>query len=277
MATANINGVRLFYGLRGAGKTPIVLVHGSWDSHADWDLLVPGLAESFRVLTYDRRGHSQSGRLTGQGSIREDVADLAGLIDHLSLGPAWVVGNSFGASITLRLAGERPDLLRGVIAHEPPIFAVLANDPVLAPMLEDVGKSVDAVARRIAAGDHVGAAEQFVETVALGPGTWAQLPDHSRQTFIENAPTFLDEAKDPEQSTFDFEWIADFSRPLLLTKGGQSPPIFALVVAMLAEALPDAEVVTFPDAGHIPHVTHPNAYLEAILKFINSKTHPDRP
>jgi pimeloyl-ACP methyl ester carboxylesterase len=184
MATANINGVRLFYGLRGEWETPIVLVHGSWDSHADWDLLVPGLAESFRVLTYDRRGHSQSGRLTGQGSIREDVADLAGLIDHLSLGPAWVVGNSFGASITLRLAGERPDLLRGVIAHEPPIFAVLANDPVLAPMLEDVGKSVDAVARRIAAGDHVGAAEQFVETVALGPGTWAQLV---RRVTIEDA------------------------------------------------------------------------------------------
>src|SRR5262249_47737639 len=112
MPTARVNGVRLFYELNGTGKTPIVLVHGSWASHHDWDLVVPRLAESFRVIPYDRRGHSQSERPSAQGSIREDVADLAALIEHLGLGPARVAGNSFGASITLRLAGERPDLLR---------------------------------------------------------------------------------------------------------------------------------------------------------------------
>jgi pimeloyl-ACP methyl ester carboxylesterase len=109
MATAKVNGVRLFYELNGIGEVPLVLVHGSWDSHNDWGLVVPRLADSFRVLTYDRRGHSKSERPTGQGSVREDVADLAALIEHLGLVPAWVVGNSFGASITLRLAGEVPN------------------------------------------------------------------------------------------------------------------------------------------------------------------------
>lgn len=136
MATARVNGVRLFYELHGGGVVPLVLVHGSWDSHHDWDLVVPRLGKSFRVLTYDRRGHSQSERLSGQGSVREDVADLAALIEDLRLAPAWVAGNSFGASITLRLAGERPDLLRGLIAHEPPLLSLLADDPIVAPMLE---------------------------------------------------------------------------------------------------------------------------------------------
>ena len=45
MATAKVNGVRLFYELHGAGAVPIVLVHGSWDSHHDWDLVLPRLAE----------------------------------------------------------------------------------------------------------------------------------------------------------------------------------------------------------------------------------------
>ncbi len=118
MAVATVNGVRLFYEVSGAGEVPLVFVHGSWGSHHSWDLVVPKLAESFRVLTYDRRGHSESARSPEQGCVREDVADLAALMERLELGPAWVAGNSFGASITLRLAGERSDLLRGIIAHE---------------------------------------------------------------------------------------------------------------------------------------------------------------
>src|SRR5688572_25521444 len=142
MATANVNGVRLFCEVSGTGEIPLVLVHGSWGSHHNWDLVVPGLAESFRVLTYDRRGHSESERPSGQGSVREDVADLASLIEHLGLVPAWVGGNSFGASIALRLAGERPGILRGVIAHEPPLFSLLADDPSMAPMLKEAGERI---------------------------------------------------------------------------------------------------------------------------------------
>src|SRR5712675_530062 len=160
MTTARINGVRLFYEVSGNGEIPLVLVHGSWGSHHNWDMVVPKLAEAFRVLTYDRRGHSESERPTGQGSVREDVADLGALIEHLGLGPAWVAGNSFGASITLRLASERPDLLRGIAAHEPPLFSLLAKDPSLAPMLDEVGKMLGAVVERIASGDHAGAAEE---------------------------------------------------------------------------------------------------------------------
>ena len=270
MATASINGMRLFYELTGGGEIPLVLVHGSWDSHHDWDLLVPRLTKSCRVLTYDRRGHSQSEGPPGQGSVREDVADLAALIEELGLAPAWIAGNSFGASITLRLAGERPDLLRGLIAHEPPLFSLLAGDAAVAPMLEEIRQRVGAVVERIASGDHAGAAEQFADTVALGAGTWARLPRQVRQTMIDNAPTFLDEAQDPEQLVFNLEWVQEFSRPVLLTMGDQSPPTFGPVVRKLAQALPHAGVMTFPEAGHIPHVTHPDAYAEAILAFLRN-------
>jgi len=51
MPVANVNGVRLFYEVTGAGKVPLVLVHGSCGSHHNWDLVVPGMADSFRVLT----------------------------------------------------------------------------------------------------------------------------------------------------------------------------------------------------------------------------------
>ncbi|MGF1473059.1 MAG: alpha/beta fold hydrolase [Rubrobacteraceae bacterium] len=70
MATANVNGVRLFYEVSGNGEVPLILVHGSWGSHRYYDYIVPKLAGAFKVLTYDRRGYSDkrsppSSRKTG--------------------------------------------------------------------------------------------------------------------------------------------------------------------------------------------------------------------
>lgn len=133
MPAATVNGVRLAYEINGSGTVPLVLVHGSWVSRRSWDPVLQGFAQSCRVLWYDRRGHSESERPTKQGSVHEDVADLAALIEHAGLAPAWVVGSSFGGSIALRLAGTRPELVRGVLAHEPPLLSVLQGDPAATP------------------------------------------------------------------------------------------------------------------------------------------------
>jgi pimeloyl-ACP methyl ester carboxylesterase len=268
MPTAEINGLRLFYDITGSARIPVVLVHGSWTSHRSWEAVVPGLAKSFRVLTYDRRGHSDSDRPSTQGCVREDVVDLAALLEQLGLVPAFVAGNSFGASIALRLAADRPDLLQGVVAHEPPLFRLLADDARFAPMLDEVGRRVGAVAQRIASGDQSGAAEQFVETVALGPGSWVRLAPEHQRIMIENAPTFLDETNDAEALALDLSALRGFDRPVLLTMGDQSPPTFAPLIRKLAEALPRAQVVTLEGSGHIPHITHPERFVEAVTTFV---------
>jgi pimeloyl-ACP methyl ester carboxylesterase len=100
MPTETINGVNIFLEEFGSGD-PLVLVHGSWVDHMEWPFVVPLLSPRFRVVVYDRRGHSQSERLPAQGSVREDVADLAAIIERTGA-PAHVVGSSFGASISLR-------------------------------------------------------------------------------------------------------------------------------------------------------------------------------
>jgi pimeloyl-ACP methyl ester carboxylesterase len=53
--------VDLFIESSGSGP-PVVLVHGSWGDHHNWDAAVPLLARTFRMTTYDRRGHSASSR-----------------------------------------------------------------------------------------------------------------------------------------------------------------------------------------------------------------------
>jgi pimeloyl-ACP methyl ester carboxylesterase len=266
MAAARVNGVELYYELAGTGP-PLVLVHGSWVDHRSWDAVTPGLAESFQVLRYDRRGHSRSERPQGQGSIREDVADLAALIEHADLAPAYVAGNSWGASITLRLAGERPELLRGLIAHEPPLLALLSDDRASRKLLEEASVRIAAVVELLEAGDHEEGARRFVETVALGPGAWDQLPPGLREAFVFNAPTYLDECRDPEQLTIDLRLLASFPHPAQLSDGSESPPFFPRVVKLVAAALPRGRHLTFSGAGHVPQLSHPDAYVENVRAF----------
>jgi pimeloyl-ACP methyl ester carboxylesterase len=275
MPLAKINGVGIRYEQSGTDGPPVVLVHGSWGSHHNWDQVAPRLAERFRVVTYDRRGHSESERPSGQGSIHEDVADLAALIEHLDLAPAFVAGNSWGAIITLRLAIARPDLVRAIACHEPPLIALIADDPEVRPIAEEVRKRLAAVFERLGAGDDEGGARLFVETVAMGPGMWDKLPPLLRRTFVENGPTYLDESRDPDQQSIDLDRLRTISVPALISHGDQSPRMFPAIARIVAASIPGSEELLFPGAGHIPHATHPAEYVEALGAFINaSSTEP---
>ena len=267
MPLARVKDVNLDYESMGMGEERIVLVHGSWVNHANWNLVVPALAKSFRVLTYDRRGHSQSEPATGEGTLDQDIADLGALIEQLDIAPALLVGNSFGGIVALGLALRRPDLVRSLSVHEPPMMGLVAGEPAYQPLLDEVNRRVRAVLELIQQGDTAGAAEQFVETVAVGPGGWALLPPDQQQTFIENASTFLDESRDPTWLSIDLEALSRFTQPVLLTRGDQSPPIFPAIISKIELALPHADARTFPDASHIPHLSHPEEFVKTVSAF----------
>ena len=266
MPFATVNSVALYYEITGSGE-PMVLVHGSWGDHHNWDTVVPLLSKSFQIVTFDRRGHSQSETGSGQGSFAEDADDLAGLIEQLDLAPAHVVGNSGGAAIALRLAAKRPDLCRSLVVHEPPLIRLLEGRPEFEAVVTAFYGRVAPVVELLTAGQMEAAAQRFVETVAFGPGAWSTLPRPIRDTFIRNAPTFLDESNDPEGLTLDLRSLAVFDRPSLVTNGTESPPFFKPITEAVAEALPSNTVYTFDGAGHVPHLSHPAHYVDTVGQF----------
>jgi pimeloyl-ACP methyl ester carboxylesterase len=260
-----INGVELYVETRGETGPPAVLVHGSWGDHRNWDSVVPLLARTCRVTTYDRRGHSQSERPPGQGSIRDDVRDLAALIERLAMAPAHVVGSSFGAIVTLNLLIERPDLVASAAIHEPPLIGLLEGDPALAVAQPRIA----AVIETLSAGRTEAGARQFVDTVAFGPGMWDQLPQPMRDTFIFNASTWLDEMREPGAFVIDLDTLPVYGGPLLMSEGDQSPPFFRAILERIEESMPRAQRHIFRGAGHVPHLTHPGEYALVVGSFIN--------
>lgn len=221
------------------------------------------------MLSYDRRGHSRSERPATQGSYDEDGDDLAALLEALDLAPAHVVTNSGGGNIALGLATRRPDVFRSLSCHEPALWGLLKDDPDSQEMRQQGARSLEAVGRRIAQGDHEGAARQFVEEVAFGPGAWDhELAPESRAISVQNAPTALDELQGPNPFNIEEEAISRLEMPVRLTNGSESPPVFPRVIDRLVELIPRVTRETIEGAAHVPQLTTPERYVEVTTRAL---------
>ncbi|SHE68035.1 alpha/beta fold hydrolase [Streptoalloteichus hindustanus] len=251
---------------RAGSGDPVVLVHGSWDDRRSWDRVVPALARAHSVVRYDRRGHSESTAPPGQGSIVEDAEDLLAVVDALAGGRAHLVGHSYGASVVLLAAARRPSAVRSVTAHEPPLFALLREDPAAAAPLAEAAGWMRRAAELIESGDAEGGARAFVEHVGFGAGAWEGLfGPEARATIVRNAHTWLDQHRDPDRLAVDPSALANAGVPVAVTTGTATLPTYRAVVAALTRRLPELTVLPVSGAGHAPHISHPDVYADLLL------------
>lgn len=263
-----VNGVEICYEQTGESGDPLVMVHGSLVDHHNWGRVAPLLARSFRVVTYDRRGHSRSERPAVPDTIHDDVADLAALIEELDLAPAHVAGSSFGGSIALRLAAERPDLVCRLVVNEPPLLGLLASDPQGQAMFQAIEEQFSAIGALLEAGQMEAGVRRFAEDVVFGPDAWAHLPAELKQTVIYNAPTFLAEMHDPDAFRIDPGQLRSFPRTVLVTCGENSPPFLPWIASRVAEALPRGELYRFAGANHEAEQAQPEQYVATVEAFL---------
>jgi pimeloyl-ACP methyl ester carboxylesterase len=276
MTTESINGVDLYYEIHGSGET-LVLTHGSWGDATGWQAVLPGLAARFEVVIWDRRGHSRSGKGHGAGTIEEDAADLAALIDHLDRQGAHVYGSSSGGTVVLKLAARRPGLISSVAVHEPAVPGLLDGDEETAFLLDEMNVHLEKVRTMIESGGHQDAAEYFIDNVAVGPGAWERFPETVRRTFIANAETYAEELSDPTAFVVDTHKLTTSEVPLMVTLGTQSPPLLLATTRELIRQVPSARVETLQGSGHVPYRTHPDLWLETLLDYYESAPRFTRP
>src|SRR3954467_173795 len=114
-----VNGVRLYFQQSGAGPD-VVLVHAVTSNQAVWMFsgLTDALAADFRVTSYDLRGHGASARPPTGYTSAVMAEDLRQLLAALGLGPALLVGHSFGGVTALHLAHLAPEVVEGVILSD---------------------------------------------------------------------------------------------------------------------------------------------------------------
>ena len=153
-ATADANGIKTNYLEAGKGD-PVVLIHGSGPgvtSYANWRLVLPVLAENFRVLAPDMVGFGFSERPANiEYGVQTWADQVVGLMDTLELPRAHMVGNSFGGAIALRIATQHPDrvgklVLMGSMGVPFPITEGLERVWGYEPSFENMRKVLDVFA-----------------------------------------------------------------------------------------------------------------------------------
>lgn len=113
---AIINRASIHYEVAGKDSgLPVVLIHGFPFSHEMWHPQVEALSSGYRVITYDVRGHGESEVGDGQYTIELFVDDFLGLLDHLKIEKAVVVGLSMGGYIALRTIERNPERFKALV------------------------------------------------------------------------------------------------------------------------------------------------------------------
>ena len=114
MPKVQANGIELFYEESGAGE-PLLLIAGFGCDHTNWRKLVPLLASSYRLITFDNRGVGQSTSPATPYTIGQMAEDTIGLLDAIDLTSVHIAGHSMGGQIALELALACPGRVKSLI------------------------------------------------------------------------------------------------------------------------------------------------------------------
>jgi pimeloyl-ACP methyl ester carboxylesterase len=114
MAVVDVGGLTVGYERQGSGP-PLVLLHGAMCDRRVWRAEAEDLARDCDVLAWDAPGHGESSDPPEDFGLGDHARCLAGLLGALGVGPAHVIGHSWGGGLALQLAASHPDVVASLV------------------------------------------------------------------------------------------------------------------------------------------------------------------
>jgi pimeloyl-ACP methyl ester carboxylesterase len=245
-AYVDVNGLSMYYEVAGEGE-PVVLVHGTGGFADSWTAQQDLIPDWYRLYMPECRGHGRTADVEGPYSYEIFADDIAGFIEALGLGPVRLVGWSNGASVVLRLALRRPDLVSRL---------VLLSGGVTSPE----GQTAEALALAVEPGRSWLAETWRPVYEALspdGPEHFAVVEEKLNRMWREASPVTMAE-------------IAALPMPLLVMQGDDDCVEIAHAAAMAGTA-PDGRLAVVPGTSHISPMEKPELVNLILLDFFEDK------
>lgn len=245
-----------------ADRVPVLWIHGFPLSSLLWELQVADLADVARQISPDLRGHGQSEASSPPHSMTQYADDCINLLDHLGVpGPAVVGGLSMGGYVAMELCRRHPGRVAGLI-----LAATRAGAD------SDEGRAGRDAAAETARAQGVGPIVEGMLPKLTAPGTETAQPElvgfvreMMLETSVDGMVGALAAMRDRPDSTED---LGGFDVPALVLHGELDQLIPVAEAELMAERLPDAELVVVPGAGHLPNLERPDVFNEAVRGFL---------
>ena len=258
MSKLHVRDIDLYYEIAGQGQ-PILFIHGLGSSSRDWEPQVAFFAKHYQVVTFDVRGHGQSGKPPGPYSIPLFATDTAELIKSLGIAPAHIIGISMGGMIAFQLAVSAPDLVRSlVIVNSGPEF-------ILRTFKERIGGLQRLLIVRLLGMRKMGQ----VLSKRLFPK-----PEHEelRRVFVErwaeNDRRAYSDAMRAIVGWSVSDRLGDIRSPTLVIAADEDYAPVSLKEAYIAK-MPQAELVVIADSRHATPAERPEQFNEALMAFLS--------
>jgi pimeloyl-ACP methyl ester carboxylesterase len=242
---------------RGAGP-PFLLIHGTGSTSDFWGDAVDKLADRCHVITYDRRGNGRSSKWpTGHHDVHAE--DAAAIIRDLGVGPVTVVGWSMGGIVALCLAHRHPELVRGLVLQEAPLYA--RQDTSF-----DLLKGIVPVVILAKLGLKVRAAERFNRWTYSSGGTgYDEWPESWKAATRSNAATICAEIDiGTGEQVLTPEQVRRIGHPVLGLLGELSQPYYHRAMKRIGRLLPQLRVKEIPRGNHAMHVDNVKGWADAV-------------
>lgn len=264
------DGVELFCSDQGSGR-PVLLIHAAGADSTTWGDIATTLRSRCRVIAYDRRGYSRSSP-AGKPTLAQHGTDAAAILERLECGPAVVVALSAGATIALQLAVSRPELVTGMVLHEPPFHGKRH------PSVSAIGAIIRM--QRLAKGGRVAdAAESFMRWAYAYPDTgsaYDKYPDSWREVARANAAsTVHDVAAIATGESVSRRQLELLSIPVVCTAGALSRAANRKAMQRLTAWLPNASLAVIAGAAHEVVLDNPAAIAQHALAVAESDAAED--
>jgi 3-oxoadipate enol-lactonase len=114
MPRANINGIDINYSVSGHGE-PLVLIQGLGSPGSAWFFQLRAFSRFYKVIILDNRGAGRSSKPGGQYSVKTMADDVIGLMDHLGIDKAHILGASMGGMIAQEIAISYPQRVKKLV------------------------------------------------------------------------------------------------------------------------------------------------------------------
>ncbi|HYM15667.1 MAG TPA: alpha/beta fold hydrolase [Dehalococcoidia bacterium] len=269
MTIASINGIDLYYEEHGdAAAPPLLLIMGFTMNAAAWASQIPALSERYRVIAFDNRGAGRTTQPEGAYSITQMADDAAGLLDHLGIASAHIVGASMGGMIAQEFALRYPARVRGLV-----LACTTAGGPHSAGYDEMMAQSEEgmAVTDLVAAmtPDRIKENMDLMFTADFqahpGPGLM-QIAAAALQY-----PQTLAGMKgqlEAIRAHDTYDRLPQIAAPTLVIAGDADMLVDARNSPLLAQRIPGAKLVMFPGLKHGFTAEKPDEVNAAILGFL---------
>jgi 3-oxoadipate enol-lactonase len=257
---AAVNGAQIAYDVAGNGPA-VLLLHAGIGDRRMWDAQVPAFAEYFTVIRFDARGFGETRKPDAPFA---PYADAIGLLDHLGISRAHVVGVSMGSQTAIEAAIAAPERVSALVA-----VAARTGTPVSSALRA----GWDRVDELYEAGDIAGAVEYELRMWVDGPdrGPDAVDPEMRERVREMNAALFVRDDEAGEEIPLDppaAERLAEISAPTLIVYGDKDVMDVRQAAGPLAAAIPGAQLAVIPNAAHLPQMERPELFNETVLGFL---------